>query len=134
MVKRKIYKSIDRSKYKDYFLVADNFYRGAELAKEFEYWNVAGLLIVHSAIAYSDSLAIKYGGVKSTSDDHCECVSLIESIIERDEKSKNAIQNFRRILDRKSEVSYGGEIYYRKDIEQMWKWFERFRNWCLKIL
>ncbi len=134
MVKRKIYKSIDRSKYKDYFLVADNFYKGAELAKEFEYWNAAGLLIVHSAIAYSDALAIKYGGVKSTSDDHYECVSLIESIIERDEKSKNAIQNFRRILDRKSEISYGGEIYNRKDIEQMWKWFERFRNWFLKIL
>lgn len=48
MVKRKIYKSIDRSRYNDYLFVANNFYSRAELAKEFEYWNAAGLLIVHS--------------------------------------------------------------------------------------
>ena len=62
--------SVLRTKYHDYMKVADNFRSGAELAKEFEYWNAAGVLIIHAAIAYTDAITIKVGGVKSQGEDH----------------------------------------------------------------
>ena len=60
--------SIPRSKYQDYVRVAESFCAGAEAAKAFEYWNAAGVLIVHAAIAYSDAMTIKIGGMKSQGD------------------------------------------------------------------
>lgn len=42
---------VHRTKVKDYQSVAESFYRGAELAPEFEYWNASGVLIVHAAPA-----------------------------------------------------------------------------------
>lgn len=43
--------------------MADGFFAGAEAAKTFEYWDAAGLLIIHAAIAYTDAIRIKVGGV-----------------------------------------------------------------------
>jgi hypothetical protein len=57
-------KSVDRSKSNSYKIVADNFIQGAEVAREFEYWNAAEVLIVHAAIALSDALAIKMVGLR----------------------------------------------------------------------
>ncbi|MBI3291567.1 MAG: hypothetical protein HYZ73_01985 [Elusimicrobia bacterium] len=57
--------SIPRSKYRDYVNVAENFSAGGEVAKTFEYWNAAGVLLIHAAIVYTDALTIKVGGVKS---------------------------------------------------------------------
>jgi hypothetical protein len=34
---------VHRTKVKDYQSVAESFYRGAELAREFEYWNASGM-------------------------------------------------------------------------------------------
>ncbi|MCG2726610.1 MAG: hypothetical protein L6420_10275 [Elusimicrobia bacterium] len=61
--------SVPRSKNSDYARVAENFYHGAETAKEFEYWNAAGVLIIHAAIAYADAITIKFGGVKNKGED-----------------------------------------------------------------
>ena len=46
-------RSIARSKYVDYVAVAENFYAGAETAKAFDYWNAAGVLIIHAAASNS---------------------------------------------------------------------------------
>ena len=61
--------TVDRSRSRDYAAVAKYFMQGAELAKEFEYWNADGVLIVHAAIAYTDAITIKVGGVKSPGED-----------------------------------------------------------------
>jgi hypothetical protein len=50
--------------------VAENFAQAAAMAVEFQYWNAAGVLLVHSAIALTDALTVKIGGVKSTGEDH----------------------------------------------------------------
>ena len=68
--------SVERSKYSDYLKVAESFYSGAETVRAFEYWNAAGLLIVHAAIAYTDAITIKISGVKSQGEDHMEAVDL----------------------------------------------------------
>lgn len=52
--KKNTRKSIEKSKSMDFAHVADSFYKGAELAREFEYWNAAGVLMIHAARNHRD--------------------------------------------------------------------------------
>jgi len=126
--------SVHRTKYHDYIKVADNFYLGAELAKEFEYWNAAGVLIIHAAIAYTDAITIKVGGVKSQGEDHMAAVDLLREVVALDEAGKKASNHFARMIEQKNLVSYSGEIYTRINIEQLWRQLERFKAWAASIL
>src|SRR5882672_1999185 len=94
--------SVSREKYQDYMKVADNFYSGAELAKEFEYWNAAGLLIIHAAIAYTDALTIKVGGVKSQGEDHMAAVDLLREVVELNEAGQKAANHLARMIEQKN--------------------------------
>lgn len=58
---------VDKTNFIKYKKIAENFYLAAIHEIEYEIWNAAGLLIIHSAITYSDAVTIKYGGVKSQS-------------------------------------------------------------------
>ena len=83
--------NIDRSNAGNYKRVAENFYDGAKVAIEYEYWNAAGVLIVHAAIAYGVTITIKYSGVKSKSEDHQALVNLIDSVIAKSQGKKSAL-------------------------------------------
>ncbi|MFC1522883.1 hypothetical protein ACFL6Y_10790 [Elusimicrobiota bacterium] len=126
--------SVPRSKSKDYLKVAENFHSGAEVAKVYDYWNAAGVLIVHAAIAYSDAITIKVGGVKSRGEDHIAAVDLLESVVVLDETGKKAMRHLVRIIEHKNLVSYSGEIYSREDVEKLWKHLERFKTWVVSYL
>ena len=126
--------SVPRTRYRDYVKVADNFYSGAELAKEFEYWNAAGVLIIHAAIAYSDAITIKVGGVKSQGEDHMTAVDLLREVVALDEAGQRATHHLARMIEQKNVVSYSGEVYAKTDIEQLWKQLERYKKWVMSIL
>src|ERR1700730_6344320 len=100
--------SVLRSKYNDYIKVADNFHAGAETAKAFDYWNAAGVLIIHSAIAYTDSVTIKIGGVKSQGDDHMSVVDLVRAVVMLDKSGEAALNHLWRMIQEKNVVSYQG--------------------------
>lgn len=126
--------TIDRARFTNYISVADSFFKGAELARQHEYWNAAGVLIVHAAIAYADAIAIKLGGVKSQSEQHQEAVDLLSELVAEGEESKRALNQLRRIIDHKTAVSYSGKVYNPSDVDQLWKQVERFRTWATIIL
>ena len=126
--------SVSRSKTHDYVKVADNFYAGAEAAREFEYWNAAGVLIIHAAIAYTDAITIKVGGVKSQGEDHMAAVDLLKEIVVSREDDQRAVNHLARMLEQKNLVSYSGEVYTRADIEKLWKQMERYKGWALFAL
>jgi hypothetical protein len=107
---------------------------GAETAREFEYWNAAGVLIVHAAIAYADAVSIKFGGVKSQGENHYECIELINELVADSTKKKTALYQLQRIIDHKTTVSYSGEVYDKKDIDQLWKQVDRFKEWAETML
>jgi hypothetical protein len=134
MVRRSKRASVPKAKYKDYWQVADNFHAGSEMAKAYEYWNAAGVLIVHSAIAYTDAITIKIGGVKSHGDDHMDAVDLLRSVVALDEKGKSAVNHLWRMIQEKNVVSYNGEIYTGDDVDKLWKHLERYRSWALNLL
>lgn len=92
------------------------------------------MLIVHSAIAFSDALCIKLGGVKSIADNHEDVITLLESIVAQSIDKTKAINHFKRIIEKKTKVSYLGELYTGKQTNDMWKRLNRFRKWAVEIL
>jgi len=134
MTRSRLRVPVERSKVPEYVKVAQNFYDGADLAREFQYWNAAGVLIVHAAIALADAIAIKMGGVKSRGSDHQDTVALLEELIVTNKENQRALHQLRRIIDHKNAVSYSGEVYERADIEQLWKLVTRFRDWARDVL
>ena len=114
--------------------MADNFRSGAETAKAFDYWNAAGVLIIHAAIAYTDALTIKIGGVKSQGDDHMAVVDLVREVVELDNSGETALNHLWRMIQEKNAVSYQGEIYTCQDVEKLWKQLERYKAWALSLL
>jgi hypothetical protein len=127
-------KTVERAKSANYLAVAENFYKGAEVAKDYEYWNAAGVLIVHAAIAYADAIAIRIGGVKSQGEDHQNATALLEEFVAASEQKKRALNHLRTIIDHKTSVSYSGNIYGKSDVDRLWKHVERFRAWSLEVL
>jgi hypothetical protein len=134
MVKRIKKISVDKAKTSDYIYVAKIFFNGAEVAAEYEYWNAAGVLIIHSAIAYADAITIKYGATKSKGDDHQDVVNLIDSFVAHSEEKKKALSYLYKIITHKNLVSYSGNIYGKKDIDKLWKYLDRFVFWAEKLL
>lgn len=132
--KRRDRKSVARSGSAGYSEVAESFRGGAEAAREFEYWNAAGVLAGHAAIAYADAVRIKVGGVKSSGEDHMGAVDLLREVVAIDEDGHRALKHLARMIEEKNLVSYSGEIYARKDVDELLKHLERFRTWALRML
>jgi len=134
MSKNLPFKKVDRSKYLDFKNVADNFKEAAEIANEFGYFNAAGVLIIHSAIALADAITIKFSSKKMKGESHYDVIALLQSELPDHIKNSNAVQHFSKLIDHKNLVSYSGDIYYKKDIDKLFKSFNRFSNWAKKIL
>jgi len=134
MAERRGRKSIARQRFREYHKVADHFYEAAKDSMKLDYWTAAGVLIVHSAIAYTDALCIKLSGVKSVGENHEDSVTLVESVVAESEGKSKAINQLRRIIEEKTKVSYLGELYSASQTKGMWKRLERFRKWAKEIL
>lgn len=134
MAKRRGRKAVERSRYREYMSVAEHFYSAAKDSMELEYWTAAGLLIVHSAIAFADALCIKLSGQKSVGENHEETISLLETVAAGDEEKSKALGQLRRLIEEKTKVSYLGELYSPAAAKEMWKRLEGFREWAVRIL
>jgi len=130
MTRQTLKKNVDKVKAKDYQKVAESFYGGATVAKDYEYWNAAGVLLVHSAIAFADAITIKTGGVKCQTDDHLQVVKLLKEILATSNENNKAFIHLEKIIAQKTLVSYSGDAYNEKDIGNLWKNFMRFKNWA----
>jgi len=127
-------KTVERSRYREYEQVADHFFEAARDAMDLEYWTAAGVLIVHSAIAYADALCIQQSGVRSAADDHEEAAALLEQVLPSSDEVSKAIQHLRRIIDEKTKVSYLGELYSRSQTKALWDRLDRFRRAAKRVL
>jgi hypothetical protein len=134
MADRRGRKSIARTKHKDYMKAAEHFYNAAKDSMELEYWTAAGVLIVHSSIAYTDALCIKQAGLKSVGENHEDAIALLESVVAGGEEKTKALNQLRRIIQEKTKVSYLGELYTSAQTKEMWKRLERFKEWAAGIL
>jgi hypothetical protein len=114
--------------------VGEHFAQAAQLATEFQYWNAAGVLLVHAAIALTDALTIKAGGVKSAGEDHLLAADLLETVLVMDAEAKRAIGHLRALIQEKTLVSYSGEFYRQEDVRRMARHLNRYRTWADRLL
>lgn len=134
MTKRTSRKAVDRPQYQDYKKAAQHFYEAAGVAMEYSYWTAAGVLIVHSAIAYADAISINLSGQKSSSTNHEDAIALVNDAVANGETKRNAINQLRRIIEEKNKISYSGDLYREAIIRELWKRLERFQTWAIRIL
>lgn len=114
--------------------VAQHFYEAARDSMDLDYPTAAGVLIVHSAIAYADALCIMLSGQRSSGENHEEAVEILETVAADDPDKRSAMNQLRRIIEEKTRVSYLGELYSPAATRDMWKRLERFRAWALRLL
>ncbi|KAF0142140.1 MAG: hypothetical protein FD122_977 [Stygiobacter sp.] len=134
MTKKTSQVSVEKNKAANFHSVALNFWHGAKLAAEHQYYNAAGVLIVHSAIAYADALCIKTKGKRAKGENHHEVVNLLDSIIIPSDTKKRALDNLSKIIEQKNIVSYHGDIYHKSDIDKLSRSFDRFQEWAEALL
>lgn len=134
MVRKVPRKNVDSYKYNNFNKVAKSFFEGAKLAYDFEYYNAAGVLIIHSAIALADSITVKNLEAKCSGDNHYEVIKLLEEALFSEKQNKRANSHLGKLIDHKNIVSYSGDIYYKKDIDKLFKHYDRFANWAKDIL
>lgn len=127
-------RKIEQTRYLDFTKVAENFKEAGEMALEFGYYNAAGVLIIHSAIAYSDAITIKLSSQKMKGDSHYDVIALLNDVIPPEKKNKRAFSHLNKLIDHKNLVSYSGDVYQKSDIEKLKKHFDRFMIWAISIL
>jgi hypothetical protein len=121
---------VDRAQWRQFYTVASHFAEAAEVATEFGYWNAAGVLLVHAAIALTDAITVKVGAVKSVGEDHMLAADLLETVLATDAAGKKAINHLRALVQEKTLVSYSGQIYRQDDIRRMTRHLARYRTWA----
>ena len=134
MVRRVSRKKYNSAEYSNFIKVSDDFYEGAKIALEFEYYNAAGVLIVHAAIAMADAVTIRLSSSKCSGDNHYEVIKLLQETVQKTKESNAAVTHFQKIIDHKNAVSYQGEIYKKTDIVKLLKHYERFADWTRTFL
>lgn len=134
MTTKSSYKIIEFSKYSNFLRVSQNFLSGAELAFEFEYYNAAGILIIHSAIALADTITIKKASKKCNSTNHLDIIHLLNDVTPYDKNKNTAVENFKKLIEHKNIISYSGDIYSKNDVDKLFKYYKRFECWALHII
>ena len=125
---------VDRAQAARYSEAGAQFLEAAEMAREFEYWNAAGLLYVHSAIAYADAVAIRRRGEKSTSENHFDAVALFKDATAEVAGRQEAATHLDRIIEEKSRVAYSGVSFRRRELEKLRNHAQRFRTFAERTL
>ncbi|MCB9250816.1 MAG: hypothetical protein H6613_20855 [Ignavibacteriales bacterium] len=134
MVKKIIKQTVDSNKYIDFKNVATNFIEGAKVAYEFEYFQAAGLLAIHSAIAFADAITVKLKSEKCSGENHYEVLNLLRDSVPQNKNHTQAIKQFKNLIDHKNLISYTGDVYNKKDVDKIMKYYERFSSWAITTL
>lgn len=134
MARKSVRTRVDRSEAPGYAAAANQFFTVASLAQEYEYWNAAGLLYVHAAIAFADTVAIARRGEKSTGENHMDALVLLGEATANVRGRDEAREHLRRIIDEKNRVAYTGVSFRRADLEKLAKHAQRFRSFAEAVL
>lgn len=127
-------KKYDVNKYSDFVKISKDFSNGCESAYIFEYYNAAGVLVIHAAISLADAITIKLSGKKSSGDSHYDIIELLKLVAPPSAIKNSSLTQFKNLIDHKNKVLYYGDIYYKKDVDKLLKHFKRFKAWADSLL
>jgi hypothetical protein len=125
---------VERSSAGSYAEAGSQHFEIAEIARGKRYWTPAGVLYVHAAISYADAVAIHLRAEKSTSANHMDAVHLFDEATKEVRGQAKAVQHLRRVIDKKTWVSYTGMSSREADLEQLALHAKRFRIFTEALL
>jgi hypothetical protein len=97
--------------------------------------HASGLVVlgVHSVIAFSDALCVRFGGRKSTSADHAEAVRLLRATLGT-RVPPNMEKLLARVVSEKDRFEYQGYVATMREAEALFSKAERFGAWAERTL
>ena len=134
MVRRGTRKRVDRSDWTGFLAAAEENYASACIILGERKYRAAGILLVHAAIALTDALMVRAGGVKSTGEHHQEAVDLVRELLPTAAGLGPALRHLEAIIHEKNRVSYTGDAFTSNDIARMRTHYERFALWVKQQL
>jgi hypothetical protein len=137
MVRRSRTRTVDRVSAGKYRQVGRAFLDAADalsmVAGEDEtYGNAIGLLSIHAAIAYADTVSIAYGERKSTAGDHEQAVTVLRSVLgARLPSDMDSL--LLSLVKAKDGVAYQGKYYPLRDGQRLLDKASRFAQWADRL-
>ena len=129
MVRKVNRKRAERSDWTGFLAAAEENYASACALQASRKYRAAGILLVHAAIALTDALTVRAGGVKSTGETHQEAVDLVRELLPNATGLAQALRHLEAIIHEKNRVSYTGDPFTATDITRMRSHHERFALW-----
>jgi hypothetical protein len=98
------------------------------------YASAAALLAVHSAISYSDALLIGLNGTRPRGENHREAITALKRACTGARIDHQGIAHLQRLLNAKTDISYGEKQVDSERIAALCIVAERFQVWAERIL
>lgn len=130
MGKRTPQRRVERTRSDDYAAVARSFLEAAKVALEFRYFNAAGLLSIHSAIAFADTVTVRKLGERSTAESHDQVVDLLSRAAGAQVGFRQAVTHLTRLLNEKNRTAYTGELSTESTAADLLTHADRFAEWA----
>lgn len=134
MVRKVTRKRVERSDWPGFLAAAEEIYATACAVQASQKYRAAGILLVHAAIALTDALGVRAGGMKSTGEHHQEAVDFVREFLPNAAGLDRSLRHLEAIIHEKNRVSYTGDPYTANDIARMRTHCERFAHWAKEQL
>ena len=131
--KKILFKKVDRHEFQDYFTKASEFHDTMNECFERGRWNSAALEAVHCAISANDALTIWSQGIKCSSPNHEDAVTLLQSLAGIKEVKEGA-NHLLRVIKKKNLVEYEGRKFAQKEAEEILLHGDRFFKWVSSLV
>jgi hypothetical protein len=136
MCARELTKQVDRSTADRYRRVAISLQSSAVVLREVAdgdsgYGNAIGVLAIHAAIAWCDTLCIAFGARKSTGS-HDRAPSVLQEVLGNKAEPKQ-LKTLRAVIGEKDRVSYTGDVFSVKDGAKLLAKVEDFAKWAAEL-
>lgn len=125
-------RSVDKHKYKNYLVKADEFFGMMNESFAKRKFNPAVLNAIHCAISSADALTVFYKGIRHAGERHEDAVALLNTLGLPDMQSKN-----RQLLDLlriKNSAEYEEKLMTEANASDSIKNAERFFKWVKGML
>ena len=121
-------KPIEKTQYRVYFRKTTQFYKAMFQAKEIQNWDAVGLNAVHCAISACDAMLVFYAGIRCTSENHLDVVTLLINSVDLDETNTKS-NTLKKILFKKNIIEYEDRNFTEKEALEILKLTESFYMW-----
>lgn len=121
-------RSVPRSDARSSLIKCEEFTSSAFDALGLQRWNSAGLSAIHAGIAAADAALIASAGLRSSSQDHCSVVNLLEHQVP--EFTATQRRQLGGLLKMKNQVAYEQRLLNETEARQLVDQARRFARWA----